>query len=436
MESNGRGQPPALILGGVENALSVTRSLGRRGVPVRVAASFHSAAIHSRYCTAAYPAPQGPSRADFWEDLLLGGGHPELNGSVVLPCDDFAIEFMASRREELARRYLVGDHVPSQQRALLDKQETLRMARENGIPAPLRWRVSRVADIDALEGKFDFPVLIKPIHSHRFQRVYRRKLLVSEDFGDLRLHVSDALSRGLDIMVCELIPGPDTLLSSYYTYIDRDEQHLFHFTKRVIRRSPRNFGGASYHVTEWMPETAEMGQRFFRGIGFRGLGNIEFKRDPRDGRLKVIEVNARFTAAQELLLRSGMDIAWIIYNHMIGKEVPRVEAYRADLRMWYPLRDLAAFRELRARGELSAAGWLRSIAHPQVLPFFSVTDPVPALAELRRMLNKRVLKKGYGDRNRAHETSGRTTGRIERGTARAGVRSTTQEAVQDHGTGA
>ena len=40
-----------------------------------------------------------------------------------------------------------------------------------------------------------------------------------------------------------------------------------------------NRGGGCYHETKWLPETAELGRRFFTGIGFRGMGNIEFKRD-------------------------------------------------------------------------------------------------------------------------------------------------------------
>jgi len=384
--------PPALILGGLENALSVTRTLSRRGVTVRLSAPATSAALYSRHCAARYVVPPGQSRAEFWDELLADGRRPELEGSVLFPCDDFAIEFMAQRRDRLARRYLVGDHVPSQQQALLDKQETLRLARACGVPAPLEWQIGCVEDVDALEGRVDFPVLIKPIHSHRFCLIYKRKLLVARDFADLRRRVADALSHDLQVMVCELVPGPDTLLSSYYTYIDQDERHLFHFTKRVIRRSPPNFGGASYHVTEWLPETAEMGQRFFRGMGFRGLGNIEFKRDPRDGQLKVIEVNARFTAAQELLVRSGMDIGWIVYNHTIGGEASPVEGYREQLRMWYPLRDFEALRQLRARGEITVPGWLRSVAYPQVLPFFSASDPMPSLVELWRAVSKRALK--------------------------------------------
>jgi hypothetical protein len=205
----------------------------------------------------------------------------------------------------------------------------------------------------------------------------------------------EVLAHGLEIIVCELIPGPDDLLSSYYTYIAPNGQHLFHFTKRIIRRSPPNFGLGSYHATEWLPDTAEMGKRFFCGIGFRGLGNIEFKRDPRDGQLKLIEVNARFTAAQELLVRAQMDIAWIVYLHVTGGVVPTVNGFKEHLRLWYFLDDFDAYRDLRALGQLSFLSWVRSISSPQVLPYFSFHDPKPALAKGWNTLQTRVLKRRF-----------------------------------------
>ena len=392
--TNSKQKPvPVLLLGGQENALSVIRSLTRHGVPVSLSAPENCWALRSRHCAKRYPIAKGLDRAAFWEDLLLGPDHPELRGAVLLPCNDEGIEFMAARRSVLRREYLLDDHVANQQMEMLDKQATLDLARSVGVPVPQHWNIEKPEDVDAIEGDVDFPVIIKPIHSHVFQRIYNAKLLVVNDFPELVSKVKEVLSRGLEIMVCELVPGPDDLLSSYYTYIDADGSHLFEFTKRIIRRNPVNFGGGCYHITDWVPETAEVGRKFFRGIGFKGLGNIEFKLDQRDGQLKVIECNARFTAAQELLVQSGMDIAWIIYNHITGGQIPKVEGFREGLRFWYAFDDFESFRMLRERGELSMSGWLRSIARPQVFPFFAADDPVPAFAKGWSTFRKRVLRR-------------------------------------------
>lgn len=384
-----------LILGGQENALAIVRSLSARGVPVSLSASQTCWALRSRYCARRYVVPLRESAADYWENLLLGNTDAALDGSVLFACSDEAIEFISTRRDRLARRYLLDDHLASQQVAMLDKRETLRLAAQVGIPTPKQWQVHEVADVDAIQSSLDFPVLLRPIHSHKFQRVFRKKLFIVRDASELRAKVAEAVAHGVEVIVCELIPGPDDLLSSYYTYIAPNGQHLFHFTKRIIRRSPPNFGLGSYHATEWLPDTAEMGKRFFRGIGFRGLGNVEFKRDPRDGQLKLIEVNARFTAAQELLVRAQMDIAWIVYLHVTGGGVPSANGFKEHLRLWYFLEDFDSYRDLRALGQLSFLSWVRSVARPQVLPYFSLHDPKPAVVKGWNTLQTRILKRRH-----------------------------------------
>jgi D-aspartate ligase len=384
-----------LILGGQENALAIVRSLTARGVPVSLSASQSCWALRSRHCDRRYVVPPGESAADYWENLLLANTDVGLDGSVLFACSDEAIEFMSARRDQLARRYVLDDHVASQQVAMLDKSETIRLAAQVGIPTPKQWPVRQVSDVDAILPILDFPILLRPVHSHKFQRVFRKKLFIVRDASELRAKVVEVASHELQMIVCELIPGPDDLLSSYYTYIAPNGQHLFHFTKRIVRRSPPNFGLGSYHATEWLPDTAEMGKRFFCGIGFRGLGNIEFKRDPRDGQLKLIEVNARFTAVQELLVRAQMDIAWIIYRHVTGGVVPTVNGFKEDLRLLYFLDDFDSYRDLRLLGQLSFLSWVRSVARPQVLPYFSLDDPKPALAKGWDTLQTRVLKRRF-----------------------------------------
>lgn len=56
--------------------------------------------------------------------------------------------------------------------------------------------------------------------------------------------------------------------------------------------------------------------RFLLDVGLCGLGNVEVKRDVRDGKLKIIECGARFTAAIILLAESGYD-RWCFANRRL-----------------------------------------------------------------------------------------------------------------------
>ncbi len=372
--------PSALILGGSVNALSVARSLGRRGIKIYLSASEGRHVQYSRYCTKSYPFGRNVKGTDFWRDLLLGRRGKELHGSVVLVCNDEAVSFVAQHRSELAPHYRLDGSVPELQLAMLDKQKTLSLAQSVNVPAPRFWQVENSAQLDAIEGALTFPLIIKPLHSHLFQVKFGgRKYLTATNLAEVRAAMERVWAAGLQAMICEWIPGPDHLLSSYYTYIDRHGRPAFHFTKKVIRRFPKNEGLTSYHITDWDPEVAECGLQFLAGIGYRGLANVEFKRDVRDGRLKLVECNARFTAPQELFVRCGLDTASLIYNDLIGLPLPEKLAYKQGVRLWYPLRDFHAFLQLRALNELSFGEWIKSVWHWQALPYFHPTDPMPTI---------------------------------------------------------
>ena len=62
----------------------------------------------------------------------------------------------------------------------------------------------------------------------------------------------------------------------------------------MTRVYPVTSGPGCHHITDWIPELREPALRLFRQAGLRGLANVEFKRDDRDGQLKLIECNARF----------------------------------------------------------------------------------------------------------------------------------------------
>ena len=135
-----------------------------------------------------------------------------------------------------------------------------------------------------------------------------------------------------------------------------------------------------------------MGERFFRGIHFTGLANIEFKRDSRDGQLKVIECNPRFTAAQELLVESGLDTAILTYCRITKQHCPITGEYRDNTRLIEPIRDYFSYRQLKAMKEITFSQWLSSILHKSVISYFRWYDPLPAMALLFSVISKAISK--------------------------------------------
>ncbi len=382
---------PVLILGGKENALSVTRHLGRLGITVRVSGPSSCWGLYSRHCAEAFRIPRKQTHASFWTRLLLGNDG-SLDGHIILAMSDEAIEFLIANREALRLRYILDDADVRLQINFLDKLRTLELADAAGVDAPRHWKIANEEDLAAIRGHLIFPVAVKPMQSHLFIKIFHEKLFViRESFEELRSKVHLAWAKGLAVFIVEMIPGPDRELTSYYTYRLAGGAKLFHFTKSVIRRWPVNRGNACYHKTGWLPETAAAGEKFFDAVGLKGLGNIEFKRDPRDGKLKIIEVNARFTAAQELVRRAGFPIDLMVYCHLTQQALPVPRPAAKELRYWYPFRDFMSFLELRKRRELNFFGWLRSIASTaHVFPLASLEDPAPMFGAVRALMLRLV----------------------------------------------
>jgi D-aspartate ligase len=67
-------------------------------------------------------------------------------------------------------------------------------------------------------------------------------------------------------------------------------------------------GPATCHATDHVPDVKNLALRLLDEVGLVGLANAEFKLESRDVQLKLIECNARFTAAKGLVTRAGIDL--------------------------------------------------------------------------------------------------------------------------------
>jgi D-aspartate ligase len=386
---------PAVLLGGAANALSVARALWRAGVPVDLLADGRgdSVARHSRACRRyVNSAGDGPV-AERWMRWLSSESAP----AVVLPCCDEGVELIARRRAELeAHGHRPVEADDEALLDMLDKARSYELARDAGVAAPRTVTVTAVADLAELD--FAFPCGIKPLHSHLFAQRFNTaaKGVTVATAEEARRVLAPILEEGHPMLLTEVIPGPDDQFRSYYTYLDERGEPLLHFTKRKLRQHPTHFGLGSYHLTEWNPEVAELGLAFARAAGLRGLVNVEFKRDARDGRLKLIECNPRFTEVNEQVRAAGIDLALVAYNRLLNRPLPPLDSFRDHLGLWFPVDDLRALRAYRREDELTTRAWLRTLAHRQVPLMFSSSDPKPSLvrwwkrgAGLARKLSRR-----------------------------------------------
>jgi D-aspartate ligase len=378
--------PPALIVGGDHGCLSIARSLGAAGIRVYAINHLQSEVRYSRFCNWIDLPESNSIGTEAWAAYLLGRESDHLRGAVLLAASDEAIELIAEHRQSLSEKFTLDLSNPDAQLCMLDKLCTYRAAQAAGVPTPKFWGANTREQIVKLEHELVFPLILKPVLGHKFSRKFIGPYAVAYNLDELLSAFDTVCGAGIPTFLVEMIPGPDDRLCSYYTYLDESGNNLIDFTKRVIRRYPMNMGGSTYHITDCVPDIRELSLALFRLVGLRGVANAEFKMDVRDGKLKLIECNARFTAADCLLVASGLNLPLFVYDRLTGRPHAAPSSYRMGMRLWKPVGDFAAYRQLNKRGLLTFRAWIRSIMHPQIFPVFRWNDPLPAILGSARLI--------------------------------------------------
>lgn len=404
------GKLPAVLLGGAVTALSAARSLGGAGVEATILSDGANDCLarRSRFCHRYVHYELVDDVRAEWLAFL-----ERHRPSAILPCCDMGVEFIAAHRGALT----AAGHRPIEANddvmvAMLDKQRTYDLALELGIGAPRTVTAHNHEDTaQVLHAGISFPLAVKPTRSDVLLRnapdFANPKGLIVHDEAELHAYLAGLFDAGVGGLVTEIIPGDDDRYCSYYTYLDERGEPLAHFTKRKPRQFPIEFGLGTFHVSKWDPQVAEVGLAFLQGVGLRGLGYVEFKRDERDEKLKVIECNPRFSMANGLVARAGVDFALIAYDRLAGNDRPPVVSFTDGVCLWFPQTDLKALRAYRAQGKLTTGQWLRSLAHVPHFPTFQWNDPVPFAAGVRGAMRRGMRRIG-GNRRWVHPRRGRS----------------------------
>src|ERR1017187_2910065 len=124
-----------------------------------------------------------------------------------------------------------------------------------------------------------------------------------------------------EILVQEIIPGDGSEQISYCAFY-RDGQAHGTLVARRARQHPREFGRAATYVESIeLPVIEELSERFLRAIDYYGLVEVEFKQDPRDGRFKLLDVNARTWGFHSIGTSAGVDFPYLLYADQLGRTV-------------------------------------------------------------------------------------------------------------------
>ncbi|MRV76414.1 FAD-dependent oxidoreductase [Duganella sp. FT92W] len=368
-----RYETPAVVLGGGLNALGIVRSLGSAGVPVIVVDSDPTApAMRSRHGRKVQcQALEGEPLFATLDELARGFGKPV----PLFLTEEKTVVSVSEQRERLAGRYLV--RLPEHERllALMHKQGFQELAEACHSAVPRAVRLAGLEDLPKIEA-LTYPCVLKPSeksyeYGAKFKKAY--KMMSAEEAAKQYREIHPVLA---DMIVQEWIEGSDSEIYFCLQYIGADGEPCASFTGRKIRSWPPRIGGTASCTAAWEEdrELAAMTTRFFRDVGFTGMGSMEYKRDLRDNKFYMVEPTvARTDFQEEVASINGVNLPLAAYCYELG--LPQAAPQKPAVpRIW---RDPQADRW--SQQESQDGPDARSQSHAIYDAYFRWNDPVPGI---------------------------------------------------------
>jgi D-aspartate ligase len=307
------------------NGLAAIRSLGRAGIAVLAVDHRPSALGFPPRYARAVPSPDPAVEPEAYVETLA-----RQEPGVLLPTHDPPLNAVARFRDRLD-----GFRFPFPEWDVLeriqDKRHQLEAAVAAGVEVPETRHPGSATEARAAADELGYPVLVKPAEPVGFKRRFGRQAFRLERPAEVERAYADA--EEFAPMVQELIPGGDDELYSVGSYLREDGEPLGLFSGRKLQQVPPGVGTARVGESVWVQEVVDAGLRLLKALGFHGISQVEFKRDPRDGRFKLMEVNPRLWQWHGLAVACGVDLPLIAYRDLAGEDVA-VASMNGQRRVW------------------------------------------------------------------------------------------------------
>ncbi len=375
-------------------ALGIVRSAGSLGIPVFHAhADRRSPIDRSRYSRGSLILPLDASAEERLE--LLREFNCEHGRAVLVAVEDASAMFVEDHAGSLEDAFLFPRLPSGLARALADKREMHRLCLRHGVHTPLSEFPKSEADVAEHADRAVFPVAVKRMDASLPAAPTAPNVRIAHSRAELldayRLMESPT---GANVMLQEYVPeaaGADWMFNGYF---DARGKCTVAFTGRKLRQWPSGAGAATLGVCEANTAVEEITRRFMEAVGYRGIVDVDYRLDRRDGRYKLLDVNPRIGASFRLFaVVDGIDVLRAMYLDLTaGRDLP--PAAQRDGRRWIvEPQDLHTSLICIRRGDLAVRAWVRSLRHVDEAAWWSRRDPRPFVAVLGALLVERLRKR-------------------------------------------
>lgn len=275
--------------------LAVVRSLGKKNISTTVVSNDKRAMpFYSKYCT--------KKRVGEYNDEFLS----ELTANdIIMPNEEDEMLFFAKNAPSYDYLLAFPDYATLEN--IIDKSNLMRFAETHHIPVPKTFFMDDPDFFQEIAPNLIYPVIIKPNRGKGGRGIVRVDSpdKIEEAYANI-LHLYGPST------IQEYIPFTQRFSAAVLTDNTFEIQRICIIEEK--RTHPIKTGPGCFVKTVVNDDIKKLTFDIMKALKMKGIAELDFIIDERDGKPKLLEINPRFWGSVQCAISAGVDFPFLLYE--------------------------------------------------------------------------------------------------------------------------
>lgn len=255
---------------------------------------------------------------------------------ILIGTNDIYINLMIDYQDELKQDFVFNVISKELRDTLFYKKNFYAFCEKNGIDIP-HTVFYNCQEAGPIPKDFDFPMVVKPSNVVEYQAkglhtINKLHFLHSQE--ELNQTIKEIVHAGYsdDLILQDFIPGDDTnMWDSVYYGNQNGEAQLITLAQVLLQERQSHLVGAyTALIVRYNEKFMAKLANLLEQAGYTGFANFDIKKDPRDGKFKVFEVNIRQGRSSSYISYNGHHLAEYLVDDLVYQKEKPLTYFNAD----------------------------------------------------------------------------------------------------------
>ena len=327
-------------------------------------------------------------------EWLVEFGQQHGQRPVLIPTSDAHALLLARELDRLSPLFRLSTSTSAELTSIVSKGLLYRAAETVGVPVVPWLAEPTVSELDRWLDEQPGPWMAKPFFEAFDGCSLGAKNRVFNHRAELLDYARSSGTRGLVIQ--RMLRGGDGYVFDCYGLTTASGKPVAMASHRRLRQMPPHRGCTSFGEIPAAPDGMtesilfEYTQQLLSALRHHGIFGVEWLQERSSGRLYLIDFNARPFSSIGHLNACGLNLPLLAWRDLVGEPLPDWQ-HAAPLRHYYWVDLIDDLRSMARRppAQRRWLKWLKSLLACRRFAYWSVRDPLPALARTWTALTSR-----------------------------------------------